>query len=50
MSEHIMRQHIDLYVNDFSIALGGKGKEAVKKLTDVYARLHPGATAALQHT
>ncbi len=49
MSEHVMRQHIDLYVNDFSIALGSKGKEAVKKLTDVYAQLHPGTTATLQH-
>lgn len=49
MSEHVMRQHIDLYVNDFSIALGGKGREAVRKLTDVYAQLHPGTTAVLQY-
>lgn len=49
MSEHVMRQHIDLYVNDFSIALGGKGREAVRKLTDVYAQLHPGTTAELQY-
>ncbi len=49
MSEHVMRQHIDLYVNDFSIALGSKGREAVRKLTDVYAQLHPGTTAVLQY-
>lgn len=49
MSEHVMRQHIDLYVNDFSIALGGKGREAVRKLTDVYAQLHPGTIAVLQY-
>lgn len=48
MSEHVMRQHIDLYVNDFSIALGDTGREAVKKLADVYTQLHPGTTAALQ--
>ncbi|MFT4154691.1 1,4-dihydroxy-6-naphthoate synthase [Parafilimonas sp.] len=40
MSEHVMRQHIDLYVNDFSIALGEKGREAVKKFVEVYAALH----------
>ncbi len=32
MSEEVMRQHIDLYVNDFSISLGEAGKTAVKKL------------------
>jgi 1,4-dihydroxy-6-naphthoate synthase len=29
MDENVMKQHIDLYVNDFSIDLGTKGKEAV---------------------
>lgn len=32
MSEDVMRQHIDLYVNDFSLSLGETGKTAVKKL------------------
>ena len=42
MSEGVMRQHIDLYVNDYSIDLGEEGKEAVNKLMEVYKSLHPG--------
>jgi len=30
MSEEVMKKHIDLYVNDFSIDLGVKGKEAIE--------------------
>mgnify|MGYP000926762574 CR=1 FL=1 len=41
MSEEVMRKHIDLYVNDFSIALGGDGKRAVNKLLDVYQQVNP---------
>lgn len=37
MSEDVMRKHIDLYVNDYSIDLGTGGKNAIKKLLDVYA-------------
>ncbi len=36
MSEVVMRQHIDLYVNNFSIELGKDGKKAVNKLLEVY--------------
>lgn len=32
MSESVMRQHIDLYVNNYSMDLGQTGKEAVKTL------------------
>ncbi len=39
MSEQVMRQHIDLYVNNFSIALGIDGKKAVEKLLDVYHQM-----------
>lgn len=35
MNEQVMKQHIDLYVNDFSIDLGSTGKKAVHKLLDV---------------
>ncbi len=41
MSEDVMRQHIDLYVNDYSIALGSKGKAAVAKLLEVYDSINP---------
>ncbi len=40
MSEDVMRKHIDLYVNDFSINLGSEGKTAVNKLLEVYSKLH----------
>lgn len=36
MSEQVMRQHIDLYVNDFSINMGATGKNAIAKLEQVY--------------
>ncbi len=36
MEEEVMRKHIDLYVNNFSIALGNEGRKAVLKLLEVY--------------
>ncbi len=44
MDESVMRQHIDLYVNDFSRQLGAHGEDAVRKLLEVYSELHPGIT------
>lgn len=41
MSTHVMKQHIDLYVNDYSLWLGEDGKKAVIKLLDVYSQLNP---------
>jgi len=38
MSEKVMRQHIDLYVNDFSINLGNDGRKAVGKLLEVFRK------------
>ena len=40
MEENVMKQHIDLYVNDFSLALGFEGKAAVVRLLEVYQQLH----------
>lgn len=40
MSEQVMRQHIDLYVNNYSIDLGEEGRAAVEVLLDVYGKLH----------
>ena len=42
MEESVMRQHIDLYVNNYSIDLGEEGKRAVMTLLKVYRQLHPG--------
>lgn len=36
MSEEVMRQHIDLYVNNYSIDLGNEGKEAIETLHKVF--------------
>jgi 1,4-dihydroxy-6-naphthoate synthase len=41
MSEAVMRQHIDLYVNDFSIDLGQEGRNAIDKLLSVYQSMYP---------
>jgi 1,4-dihydroxy-6-naphthoate synthase len=44
MEESIMRQHIELYVNDFSLGLGPGGEAAISGLREVYYRLkniHP---------
>jgi len=40
MSEVVMKQHIDLYVNDYSLGLGDNGRKAVLKLMEVYGQLH----------
>lgn len=42
MSEQVMRQHIDLYVNDFSIDMGETGKNAIARLEEVYIQLTNG--------
>lgn len=42
MSEAVMRQHIDLYVNNYSLALGDEGKKAISTLAEVYDRINPG--------
>ena len=41
MEEDVMRQHIDLYVNNFSLGLGADGQKAVVKLLEVYQQQHP---------
>jgi 1,4-dihydroxy-6-naphthoate synthase len=41
MSEEVMRQHIDLYVNNYSIDLGDEGRQAVYTLLNIYQRLYP---------
>jgi len=36
MEEGVMRKHIDLYVNNFSVDLGEKGKSAIEKFFEVF--------------
>ncbi len=40
MQESVMRQHIDLYVNQFSLSLGEEGRHAVDVLLEVYKKMH----------
>lgn len=40
MSEEVMRKHIELYVNNFSLDLGEEGKNAIAKLLDVYQNIN----------
>jgi 1,4-dihydroxy-6-naphthoate synthase len=41
MSEDVMRQHIELYVNNFSINLGNDGKQAIETLYKIAATQLP---------
>jgi 1,4-dihydroxy-6-naphthoate synthase len=41
MDEAVMRQHIALYVNDFSLGLGDEGRRAVERLLAIHRGLHP---------
>lgn len=43
MSEDVMRKHIDLYVNNYSLDLGTEGRAAVNTLSEIHRRLHPEA-------
>lgn len=40
MSEDVMRQHINLYVNDFSLDLGKEGREAIKKFVQIHSSVN----------
>lgn len=40
MSEDVMRQHIELYVNNFSLDLGEPGRKAISVLFETFAQFH----------
>ena len=40
MSEDVMRQHIELYVNNYSIDLGEEGKKAISVLYKTFQQLN----------
>jgi 1,4-dihydroxy-6-naphthoate synthase len=40
MDQQVMRQHIDLYVNNYSLSLGHDGEKAIRTLLQTFARLH----------
>jgi 1,4-dihydroxy-6-naphthoate synthase len=43
MSEEVMRQHIELYVNDFTLDLGKEGKEAINTMYEVFKSIDRAA-------
>jgi len=45
MSEDVMRQHIDLYVNNYSLDLGIEGRLAIEALREVYNQSNEKAIA-----
>ncbi|MFM8806225.1 MAG: 1,4-dihydroxy-6-naphthoate synthase [Sphingomonadales bacterium] len=45
MEPAIMQQHIDLYVNDYTLSLGSNGRDAIRTLYEVYKKLN-GAGAS----
>jgi 1,4-dihydroxy-6-naphthoate synthase len=49
MNEDVMRQHIDLYVNNYSLNLGKEGRAAIWKLLEVHMMMRPEpANAAVE--
>jgi len=46
LDEAVMMQHIELYVNDFSLDFGEKGKEAIEALYAVYKKIEGNQNAS----
>ena len=40
MDEAVMRQHINLYVNDFTLSLGDTGRNAISNFLHTYSKTH----------
>jgi 1,4-dihydroxy-6-naphthoate synthase len=40
LSEDVMRQHIDLYVNNYSLSLGEEGRSAIKTLFECFKKIN----------
>ena len=46
MDESVMRQHIDLYVNNYSLSLGKEGEKAIQTLLTTYSKIHASEPVA----
>ena len=46
MSEEVMRQHIGLYVNNYSLDLGAEGRQAIETLRNVYKKMNSSNVSA----
>ena len=40
MNDEVIRKHIDLYVNDYTLELGDQGRTAIEKLYEVFLDIH----------
>ncbi len=49
MEEDVMRKHIDLYVNKYSINLGEDGKKAVQEFLNIYQSINSSAPKSTQN-
>ena len=47
MEEEVMKKHIELYVNQFSINLGKEGRNAIEKFMQIYRETRQKADSAL---
>lgn len=47
MDDRVMRRHIELYVNEYSLELGEEGRNAVRTLLKTYATVHAVPTPLL---
>ena len=47
MDENVMRQHIDLYVNNYSLSLGIEGEKAIQTLLTTYRKIHASDQTAV---
>lgn len=46
MEEQVMRQHIELYVNNYTMELGSQGTGAIEKLFEVYKKINQNVTSS----
>ena len=46
MDDNVMRQHIDLYVNNYSLSLGKEGEKAIQTLLTTYSKIHTSELSA----
>ncbi len=49
MEEEVMKKHIDLYVNNYSLDLGSDGKNAIAKFIEIYNQNHGKQQAASEN-
>ena len=47
MEPEVMKKHIDLYVNNYSIYLGEEGKNAIEKFMDIYNTVNKATTGQI---